>query len=154
MKAERLRLSKAERWDKSRAILKQLHEAVNWSKVQSVHCFEPIHELGEVDLSGFIDHDKLFTSRLDDGQWKTVAFKRSRLVPDHFDVIIVPMLGFDKKLHRLGYGAGYYDKFLLAQPKAKKIGVCFEVGKVTKLPSEPHDIALDMIITEDKVYRR
>jgi len=62
------------------------------------------------------------------------------------------MLGFDKTLNRIGYGGGYYDKFLANQPDAQKIGVCFEQGKVEHIPAEPHDIPLDIIITEEKVY--
>jgi 5-formyltetrahydrofolate cyclo-ligase len=72
--------------------------------------------------------------------------------PDVFDVVIVPMLGFDNDLQRIGYGGGYYDKFLAGQGGAKKIGVCFTLGLISKVPSEPHDIKLDTIVTENKIY--
>jgi 5,10-methenyltetrahydrofolate synthetase len=63
------------------------------------------------------------------------------------------MLGFDPKtLHRIGYGGGYYDKFLAGQPEAKKVGVCYEAGKTGQIPMESHDIALDMVVTENQVY--
>lgn len=152
LKAKRLSLSDQERWEKSRAILAKLHEAVDWSKVGSVHIFEPLIELGEVDVSGFVDHEELFTSRKIDGEWQQVAFRAGTPIPEEFDMIIVPMLGFDNTMHRIGYGAGYYDKFLATQPDAKKIGVCFEIGKVEHVPIEPHDIKLDKIITESKIY--
>jgi len=153
LKAKRLSLSQEERWDKSRKILARLHQAVDWSEVGTVHIFEPLIELGEVDVSGFIDHDVLFTSRKLAGEWKQVPFRGGTPVPEQFDVIIVPMLGFDSTLHRIGYGAGYYDKFLATQPRAKKVGVCFEIGKVDELPAEPHDIPLNLIITEVKTYK-
>ena len=64
------------------------------------------------------------------------------------------MLGFNSKaLHRIGYGGGYYDKFLATQPQAQKIGVCFEQGKLAQIPAELHDIPLDVIITENHIYR-
>jgi 5-formyltetrahydrofolate cyclo-ligase len=71
-----------------------------------------------------------------------------------FDVIIVPMLGFDTSLQRIGWGGGYYDKFLATQPKAKKIGVCYSIGEVERIPAEPHDIPLDMIMTERHTYKK
>ncbi len=73
-------------------------------------------------------------------------------LPEQFDVIIVPMLGFDPKtMHRIGYGGGFYDKFLATQPHAKKIGVCFDLGKVDHIETEAHDVPLDLIITETVV---
>ena len=63
------------------------------------------------------------------------------------------MLGFDPKtLHRIGYGGGYYDQFLATQPQAQKIGVCFDHGKTENIPTEPHDIPLDVIVTEENIY--
>jgi 5-formyltetrahydrofolate cyclo-ligase len=62
------------------------------------------------------------------------------------------MLAFDTSLQRIGYGGGYYDRFLATQPQARKVGVCFELGKVQYVRSEPHDIPLDSIVTERRVY--
>jgi 5-formyltetrahydrofolate cyclo-ligase len=62
--------------------------------------------------------------------------------------------GCDKNNHRLGFGGGFYDRFLAGQPKARKIGLAFEIGFITSnFPAEAHDVKLDMIITERKVYR-
>lgn len=69
--------------------------------------------------------------------------------PAEFDLILVPMLGFDDQLQRIGYGGGYYDKFLATQPHASKIGVCFELGRLDQpIPAEPHDIPLERVVTE------
>jgi 5-formyltetrahydrofolate cyclo-ligase len=70
-----------------------------------------------------------------------------------FDIIIVPMLGFDEQLNRLGYGGGFYDRFLANQLQARKIGVCFDACLVNKVPFEPHDITMDLIVTETKTYK-
>ena len=74
--------------------------------------------------------------------------------PGKIDMVLVPMLGFDRHGHRLGYGKGYYDRFLSqVRPDCPKIGVCPELGHLkTDLPVEPHDVALDFVITEEKVY--
>ncbi len=156
----RMALSAEDRRHKSNAIAASLLQEVYWSKVRTVHCFEPIMRLGEVDLVDFVtalQTDKadvrVYTSRKINGEWLVVSADTDEPVsPLEFDVIIVPMLGFDDELHRVGYGGGYYDKFLAGQPKAKKIGVCYEVCKVERIPAEPHDIRLDMIVTEDRIH--
>jgi 5-formyltetrahydrofolate cyclo-ligase len=156
----RMALSAEERRHKSNAIAASLLQEVYWSKVAAVHCFEPIMHLGEVDLVDFVtalQTDKadvqVYTSRKIDGEWRVVSTATDEPVePPEFDVIIVPMLGFDEQLHRVGYGGGYYDKFLAGQPKAKKIGVCYEVCKTEQIPAEPHDIRLDMVVTEDRIH--
>ncbi len=156
----RLAMPDAERAHKSLAIAGNLPATVDWSEVASLHCFQPLKALKEVDITPFIDRlqsefpkIKLFTSRKIDGSWQIVAMDGERAGQQAFDAIIVPMLGFDRRLHRLGYGGGYYDRLLAAQPRAKKIGVCFEQGKVANIPVEPHDIPLDIIATEQKIYR-
>ncbi len=158
LKQSRLEMRDAERTTKSRAINERLKKVVDWSGVKTLHYFEPIKQLMEPDISGLITYLedncaelKLFTPRLIGGVWQLVA-ARGGTPPTEFDIIIVPMLGFDKNLHRIGYGGGYYDKFLATQPQAKKIGVCFEAGKLDYIPSELHDVALDAVITETQTY--
>ncbi len=67
---------------------------------------------------------------------------------ESYDVIIVPVLGYDDARYRLGLGKGWYDRFLVAQPRAYKLGLAYNWAKVTELPHEPHDIPLDIIITD------
>lgn len=64
------------------------------------------------------------------------------------DLIIVPGVAFDIKKNRLGYGKGYYDKFLL-KIKKPKMGVCFDFQLLDLLPVEKHDVAMDYIISEN-----
>lgn len=157
----RLALSPKMRQQRSTDVAERLLQAIDWHRVRSVHCFEPIMRLGEVDLVDFVvalqtdrEDIRVYTSRKFKGEWRVVSADTDQLadpVPQ-FDVIIVPMLGFDTSLQRVGYGGGYYDKFLATQPQAKKIGVCYEVGKVEHIPAESHDILLNMIITEGHTY--
>ncbi len=159
LKKSRLEMSDAEHTLKSQAIVERLIKVVDWSKTGTVHYFEPIRRLLEVDISYLVTelednypNIQLFTPRLIDSTWQMVSIKNKK-PPTSFDVIIVPALGFDpKSLNRIGYGGGYYDKFLATQPRAKKIGVCFETGKMKQIPVEPHDIPMDIIVTDQKVY--
>lgn len=146
LQAARLALPEAERVAKSQAILAALQALVDRGQTHSIHTYKPIEALGEVDIMPFVQILQCLVAypQKVDGQWHIDEQK--------FDIILVPMIGFDASLHRLGYGGGYYDKFLATQPQATKIGVCFELGKVDALPIEPHDIALDYIVTEAATY--
>ena len=69
------------------------------------------------------------------------------------DVVIVPLLGFDHDLYRLGHGGGYYDLYL-KDMDALKIGVAFSIQKLEELPREAWDIPMDIIITETGILSR
>ena len=69
------------------------------------------------------------------------------------DLILIPGLAFDKKLNRLGRGRGYYDRYL-KNFTGIKVGVCFEVQLVDVVPADDHDIELDYLITEKKIYNK
>nr|WP_320160503.1 5-formyltetrahydrofolate cyclo-ligase [uncultured Methanoregula sp.] len=74
---------------------------------------------------------------------------------EDLDMIILPMLGFDRAGGRIGYGAGYYDRFLSKNPELRKIGIAFACQEVETLPQEENDIRMDVIVTEDGiVYQR
>lgn len=67
--------------------------------------------------------------------------------PSEIELVVVPAVAYDKKGKRLGRGKGFYDRFL-KQTKATKIGVGYEFQLVDELPSEPHDIPMDIVITQ------
>ncbi|MFM6956022.1 MAG: 5-formyltetrahydrofolate cyclo-ligase [Ignavibacteria bacterium] len=68
-------------------------------------------------------------------------------------VCIIPLLSYDSFGHRLGYGGGYYDQFLSDKLSIKKIGLCFSIQcSQSEIPSEHHDIILDMIINEQGIF--
>ena len=77
-------------------------------------------------------------------------------------LVIVPLLMFDRELHRLGYGGGYYDKtiyYLRNYFKMKKkffitIGLAYSIQVTKKLPIENHDMKLDYIITDKEILSR
>ncbi len=72
---------------------------------------------------------------------------------DEIELALVPGVCFDRYLNRLGYGGGFYDRLLPFLPaSAKKISVCFQKQMIDKIPSGKYDIAVDMVITEEKTY--
>ena len=70
------------------------------------------------------------------------------------DIIICPLIGFDKKLNRLGRGGGYYDKILLKNQSAIKIGFAYSIQQSEAIPIEKHDISMNAIITEKFIYNK
>jgi putative methylase len=71
--------------------------------------------------------------------------------PTDIDIAIVPLVAFDTRCNRLGYGKGFYDR-LLPQLSTPTIGLAFEEQKVASIPKERHDVALNRIITEKRIY--
>ena len=69
--------------------------------------------------------------------------------PSRPSVLLVPLLAFDAEGYRLGYGGGFYDR-TLAAINARAIGIAFAGQEVTALPREPHDRALDAVLTENR----
>ena len=70
--------------------------------------------------------------------------------PARVDVVVVPGLAFTADGHRLGQGGGWYDRFLVRLPeRVLTVGVGFAEQLVDALPVEPHDVPLDLIVTDD-----
>lgn len=69
---------------------------------------------------------------------------------NEIDLIIVPGVAFSLKGERLGYGKGYYDRFL-KKTSGKKIGICFESQITDKIILEKHDVLMDQVITEQRI---
>ena len=72
--------------------------------------------------------------------------------PEKLDLAVIPGLVFFKDGHRIGYGYGYYDRFLKTlKKKPVKIGLAFDIQIAEKIPHEEHDIPMDIIITEKEI---
>ena len=68
------------------------------------------------------------------------------------DLVVVPGLAFDRRGQRIGWGGGYYDRFL-AQVQAVKIGLCYDALVLDCIPGEPHDVPVDMVVAETAIYQ-
>ena len=73
-------------------------------------------------------------------------------VLDKIDVCFVPIIACDKNKNRLGFGKGYYDKFLSTHP-CLKIGLCYDFQVVEKITPNNWDIPLDLIVTESTIIK-
>ncbi len=72
-------------------------------------------------------------------------------VLNEIDLCFIPMLACDKNKNRLGYGKGYYDKFLATHP-CLKIGLCYDFQVLDEIRANEWDIPLDIIVTETKIF--
>ena len=69
--------------------------------------------------------------------------------PDEADCIVIPGVAFDRSGRRIGYGKGFYDRTLhRLEGAGRLVGFCFDFQLVEEIAGEPHDVALDLIITE------
>ena len=78
-------------------------------------------------------------------------FSKKKIYPD---ILLVPLVAFNKNKFRLGYGGGYYDRYIKKIKKIKKIltiGMAFSFQEVSKLPINEHDKKLDYIFTENYI---
>ena len=72
------------------------------------------------------------------------------------DIILVPLVAFDNRLYRIGYGGGYYDRYIEKLSNKKnllKIGIAHSCQKINRVPTNKYDKKLDIIITEKYVLR-
>ena len=182
IKARRAAMSPAEVALKSKAIYERWRNRFSLKKVGFFHCFQSIESRNEVDTRALIQfvrdrHPQVFTVvPVVDTIHKALrhALVHDRLemrvskfgIPEPYmpvdfvhpvqmDMVLVPMLAFDDTGNRLGYGAEHYDKFLsLTRPTCIKIGLCFENGHLKEpLPSKPHNIPLNFVVTEENIIR-
>jgi 5-formyltetrahydrofolate cyclo-ligase len=73
-------------------------------------------------------------------------------LPEQIDLILIPGLAFSKDRHRLGRGGGFFDRLLAERAAgAFKLGVCFSFQLVHAIPTEPNDVVLDAVVTEQRV---
>lgn len=163
LKVRRQELSVEEVQELSQKIAIRALEILNALSISSMHVYLPIEKQQEVDTWPLIKAVwqkyptiKTATWHKPEKHFEPVWFNakgHQEPVPDNlqFDLIIVPLLGFNNELYRIGHGGGFYDKFLVNQKKALKIGLSYEFGHV-EFKHESHDIFLNLVVTEKKVY--
>ncbi len=173
-------LDKEEVQDKSCVIIDKLYSLPQFRSAGLIICY--IDFKNEVNTTQFIntclksgkrvavplitEHDGIktmhaceITNTTDDlhtGYYGILEPVNDRPVPaDSIDLAIVPGVAFDKSLNRLGFGKGYYDRFLPHLKKqCLKIGIAFEIQIANFVPVSEYDIKMDMIITEERIITR
>lgn len=68
-------------------------------------------------------------------------------------LVLLPGLAFDREGNRLGYGRGFYDRYLRAHPSYHTIGIAFSVQCMEQIPAQPHDQRAEIVINEKGIYR-
>jgi 5-formyltetrahydrofolate cyclo-ligase len=157
-----------------------IHNIFNFFDIQNhhhIHLFLPITDKNELNtwllldkLASILPIAQCFTSYINYSTqtlhhtqlYENIFWQKDRygipipetlhtVVKPKLDFIFVPLLAFNNKNHRIGYGKGYYDVFLKNYPKATTVGLAFEAQKAEFMP-EKHDIALKYIVTEKCIY--
>jgi len=114
---------------------------------------------GEVATQGLVERlggkKNLFVPKVVDGvmylqQWCEAKEKLHSCVPDC--IAIVPLIAFDDTLCRLGFGGGFYDKYLASNSGCETIGLAYDEQHCAKLPRQAHDVCLQKIVTPSKVW--
>jgi len=131
------------------------------------------HEIDDLDILNFLRYKKANISlpsikknnQMDFFEWKNKdplkinsygiaePISVKKIYPD---VIFVPLVAYDNNLNRLGYGGGFYDRYLAKIEKIKKIlkiGLGFSYQELEKIPINKYDKKLDLIITEKKIIQ-
>ena len=111
----------------------------------------PVTNFKELTLSHYL---LTSTTELAENKWGILEpLAAEPMAETAIDLILVPLLGFDKQGHRIGYGKGFYDRFLhLCRPDVLKVGLSLElpVAKITDVHAG--DVLLDYAVTPEKVY--
>ncbi|WP_099467639.1 5-formyltetrahydrofolate cyclo-ligase [Konateibacter massiliensis] len=127
------------------------------NEVVTKHVIEDAFQRGKkVAIPKIID-DEMHFFYMEEGQELTEGYFGIREpnvtvpVQDSQGVMVVPGVAFEEKGYRVGYGKGYYDRFLAKNPMLKKIAFAFELQMVDEIPYDIHDIPMDIIITENRM---
>ena len=87
---------------------------------------------------------------LETGRYKIMEPKKHCLHTNKIDLVLVPGIAWDEHGHRLGYGKGYYDRYL-ANLQSKTVGLAYDFQILEKIPHEKNDFSVNLIVTEKRV---
>jgi len=149
---------------RSAVISKKVYEFLKKGRFHFVASYSPYNNEANPNL--FLPSDSLFFPKVESESLKKMSFYRGKLTssfrgirePKLFkqkifkkdlDVILVPGVGFDERGFRIGYGGGFYDRFL-SGVKAVKVGVTFDCCVVDRVENSENDEPVDVVITEKR----
>ncbi len=140
------------RAEKEKAIEDKLMAKISGAK--TVFCYESL--VGEVSTAGIIgrasEFAEVFVPEVDGQNMLMRSLKSGEYATAPCDVTVVPLIAFDETLNRLGFGGGYYDRFL-ASVKTYAVGIAFDEQQCDVFVRDIHDIPLDMIITPTRILQ-
>lgn len=178
-RAYRAQLSSEMREAKSAAIVERIQALPELQRAQTVHCYWPLVNRGEVDtrplirtlhgqgvrvvlpvVASFDDEAPVLKHRRYEGpealrtnRWNLREPVGTEVVsPDALEAVIVPAFGVGRNGHRIGHGYGYYDAFL-ASIDAPTIAPVYDACLVDTVPADAHDVPVSIIVTERETLR-
>jgi len=130
------------------------------NEVSLLSAFKTIKSLGKTACFPKVEGKEIVPIVVEDLSELSPGFKsipEPRMNPKKIcknpDLAFVPGIAFDLNCFRIGYGGGYYDRFL-GKRKCFKVGICFDFQIVERIPHEPFDIRMDIVISEKREIRR
>ena len=151
MRRRNLGMDAAERAEASRRIFGRAGrlEAFGAARTVGVFCSLPDEPDTAETLARWSAVKRIVVPRVEGDVMRFCEYEAQTCDPSEIDLVIVPGTAFTAAGARCGRGRGYYDKYL-SRPDvhAVKVGVCFAHQLVGELPAEPHDVAMDYIITD------
>lgn len=161
-------LLEAEKLSASQAAFRRLEETAAFLMADSILMYHSLPD--ELSTHKFLkkwkDKKRFFLPRVNGADLEILPFDESRLELGAFhieeptgnytvdiseiELIIVPGIAYDHKGNRLGRGKGFYDRLLIGS-KATKIGIGYDFQIMDQIPSEPHDVKMDIVISPSSI---
>lgn len=172
--SRRSRIPEDQYYSKSGEIIETLQRLPEVSGAQIIHCYISMNQRREVNThsllkelmkkghtvavplthmeTGELTHVVLKDfNQLKSNRWGVLEpVQGERISEEELDLVIVPMVGGDALCNRIGYGKGFYDRFL-QKVACPAIGLLFECCLVEEIPVEPFDVRLNKLITEKRI---
>lgn len=174
---QRKSISGPEFYGASANIIERLKEQDEFRSADTIHCYVSMNERREVETrelikelvskgkhivvpitnfdNGTLSHVRLSSyDQLETNKWGVLEPKGGEeAAPGEFDLVIVPMVGADEAGNRIGYGEGFYDRFL-KEVTCPTLGLIFDQNIVESLPVEDFDIPLTKVISDKRVIHQ
>ena len=154
----------------SEEIVQNIKNLSFFKNAKNIMIFHPLqHEINLLELLKSNSEKQFYLPRMNNNNLETCPYNiDDNLVLSKFkilepassavdkniiDIVFIPALCTDKNFNRLGYGKGFYDNFL-SDFKSLKICPCPDELVLEEIPTEKHDIKMDLIITQNKIYKK
>lgn len=169
VKAQKSILDESERITAAQAVFDMLEKTAAFMMSDHILMYHSLPD--ELPTTTFLDkwsgRKHFYLPRVNGLNLEILPYDRSRLALGTFhieeptgdetvsvndiELVIVPAVGYDSRGNRVGRGKGYYDR-LLAESRATKVGVAYDFQVVDEIESEPHDVRVDIVITDKAWY--
>lgn len=175
MKQLRADMTRAERFEKSMRIFEQLITVPEFKRADRIYTYVSMDN--EIDTIMLIDYSlslekRVFVPRVSGKDMEFYEISDiSELSPGYMGIyepdingkepdysrtgfMCMPGLAFDKSYNRIGYGGGFYDRYLSVENKLYKAALAYEAQLLESIPAQDGDVRPDMIVTEESIYRK